>query len=220
MAENYTDLKTLITNTAENDDDEFEDNLDAFIDMAERRLTKDMDSYGMVQIVSITTSAGDPLVSIPGTLQVNKGLYLRTDSGSRINLIYKVNEYINEYWPIRSSTASVAKYYGRFGAYKWILAPTMTSALNLEVEMVARPTALSATNETNWFTDFAWEALFYSCMIEACNFMKAYDAAKEWNAKYQEQIQMLRNEARRTRRDDQEIPQNPAGGENDLLGDK
>ncbi len=217
MALTYSGLVTLVQNNAENDDSEFTTHIPDFIESAEKRLTKDMDSYGMVQITSVQCSAGDPLVSVPGTLQVPKSLTLRKDDGTRISLVLKTNEYVNDYWPHRSSTASVAKYYSRFGAYKWLLAPTPTSALNIEIEMVARPTALTSSHTTNWFTDFASEALFYGCMVEACMFMKAYEAAKVWEERYQQQIEMLRNEARRTRRDDQQVPGSPQGGENNLL---
>jgi hypothetical protein len=53
-------------------------------------------------------------------------------------------------------------------------------------------------------------------MIEAANFMKNFSATQLFEQQYASAIEALRNQARRTRRDDTQ--QQPAGGDNTLLG--
>lgn len=211
----YGSLKTLIQDTAENDDTNFIATIPTFVSIVERRLTKDIDTFGMVQFTSATFTPGNPFIVKPTTLQAQKALVIRSDTGRRTNLILKTNEYLNEYWPERTSVGT-PKMYANFGADQWIFAPAPVSAIGLEIEMVAQPTALTDLHPTNWFTQFAAEALFYGAMAEATRYMKNYDAANVWEGSYTTQVAMLRNEARRQRRDDQQVPASPQGGENNL----
>ena len=54
-------------------------------------------------------------------------------------------------------------------------------------------------------------------MVEALLFMKNYEAISVYESRYKEDVLALRNQARRTRRDDMESPANPAGGDNAIL---
>ena len=73
------------------------------------------------------------------------------------------------------------------------------------------PSAISAGNQSNYFTNFCENALFYASMVEACHFNKNATAAQVWEAQYQNEIILLANEARRNRRDDMETVASPAG---------
>jgi hypothetical protein len=55
-------------------------------------------------------------------------------------------------------------------------------------------------------------------MVEALLFMKNYEAISVYESRYKEEVQALRNQARRTRRDDMQTPASPAGGDNTILG--
>ena len=82
---------------------------------------------------------------------------------------------------------------------------------------VAQPAALaSSTNEENYYTQYCGNALFYASMVEATYWMKNPAAATYWDQQYQREAMYLNNEARRARRDDMEIADNPAGGLNNM----
>jgi hypothetical protein len=49
-------------------------------------------------------------------------------------------------------------------------------------------------------------------MVESMVFMKNYSLLPAMEAQYKNSIDALRNQARRTRRDDMESPANPTGG--------
>lgn len=214
MATSYTQLYDQIRNASENDDTEFATAIPSFIDQTRMRLARDIDTYGFV--VYTTVTANSHLASLPSDALVLKAVTY-VSAGRYTQLIMRTDEFLREYWPQRTSVGE-PKYYARWGHSQILLAPAPTSAA-LEISYVQIPTSIgSVGTSTNWLTEYAPEALFYGCMHEACMFMKNYQAASTWEAKYQDAVAKLRNEARRTRQDDNLNNNSPAGGDNTLQG--
>lgn len=217
MATTYTNLYNSIVDATENQDSEFTARIPTFVDQVQMRLARDIDTYGFVVYTTVSASAGNPLVTLPVDSLVIKSLnYI--DSGSYSQLILRTDEFLREYWPVRTSTG-VPKYYAKRGHDTILLAPAPVSSAPIEISYVQIPVSIgSVGTSTNWLTDFAPEALFYGCMHEANMFMKNYQAASMWETKYQDAVAKLRNEARRTRQDDNLNNASPAGGDNTLQG--
>jgi len=207
---NYSTLVTQIQNTMEDDSSEFVAAIPDFIHRSSLRLTRELDDDGINEFATSQFTASDPFLTLPsGTLIVRNVNYINA-SGSRISLLLRTSEYVADYWPVRASVGE-PKYYAKFRNDKILLAPTPTSANVVEVKYVVQPSTLSAGNETNYYTNFCGNALFYASMVEACNFNKNSTAAQVWEAQYQNSILTLANEARRNRRDDMETAASPAG---------
>ncbi len=109
------------------------------------------------------------------------------------------------------ASVGVPKYYAKFRNDKILIAPTPTSANDVELEYVVQPSAISASKQSNYFTNFCGNALFYGSMVEACLFNKNVTAAQVWQSYYENEVMLLMNEARRNRRDDMETVASPAG---------
>lgn len=217
MATTYTDLYNSIIDASENSDSEFAARISMFVDQTRMRLARDIDTYGMVTYTTVSASSGDPYVSLPQDALILKNV-THINAGSFRQLILRTDEFLREYWPNRTSVGT-PKYYSRWGFNTLLLAPAPTSATAIEVSYVQIPTSIgSVGTSTNWLTEYAPEALFYGCMHEACMFMKNYQAAGLWESKYQDAVAKLRNEARRTRQDDNLNNNSPAGGDNTLQG--
>jgi hypothetical protein len=212
MGTTYTQLVADIESTAENDDTEFVTQIPEFISRAQYRLHRDLDTYGFVTYTTVLATTGDYLLAKPSSALIIKHLY-RVSAGRREPLIMRTDEYINEYWPDRTSVGT-PKYYSNWGFNNWLIAPACSVPSTFEVSIIGVPVELSSGNPTNWLTDYAPEALFYCSMVEATQFMKNYGAAQTWESMYQNAVAMLRNEARRTRQDDQLNNQNPSGADN------
>jgi hypothetical protein len=214
MATTYTDLYNSIIDATENADAEFAARIPTFIDQTRMRLARDIDTYGLV--VYTTVTATSYLVSVPADALVLKAVTY-VSAGRYSQLIMRTDEFLREYWPDRTSVGT-PKYYARWGFGNLLLAPAPTSA-TIEISYVQIPVSIgSVGTSTNWLTEYAPEALFYGCMHEACMFMKNYQAAGLWESKYQDAVAKLRNEARRTRQDDNLNNNSPAGGDNTLQG--
>lgn len=212
MATTYTVLVSSVIETAENTDTAFIAEIPGFVSRAQYRIARDLDTYGFVSYTTVTGTNGNPFLAKPSAALVPKSLYTIV-SGTRYPLYLKTDEYINEYWPQRTSVGN-PKYYANWGFDKWLVAPAPSATTIFEISYVAVPTSLTSASTTNWITDYASDALFYETMAEANRFMKNWGAAREWEDKYNQSIAMLRNEARRTRRDDQTFNQSPVGGDN------
>ena len=215
MSITFSTLKSQIQNTAENDDSEFTDAIPDFIGRSERRLSRDLDHPELTSHLDATLEAGDPFLTKPNNVLLTKNLYV-FNNGSIIKLLLKTEEFVADYWPTRTSTG-VPKYYANYGGSEYIVAPAPSSTNRAEIAVVVQPATLSTANQTNFFTDKCFDALFYACMIEATCFMKDYSTTPLWEQKYVTAIQSLQNEGRRTRRDDEQFPASPAGT-NTLLG--
>ena len=206
----YNTLVTQIKNTMEDDGTEFETAIPDFIRRAELKLTHSLDNEGLTEYATSQFTASDPFLTLPTGTLIIKNVNFINSGGSRISLLLRTKEYVEDYWPVRASVG-VPKYYAKFRNDKILIAPTPTSSNSVELEYIIMPSALSTSKQSNYFTNFCENALFYASMVEACHFNKNATAAQVWEAQYQNEIILLANEARRNRRDDMETVASPAG---------
>ena len=212
----YSSLVSAIQETAENTGSEFVGAIPNFISRTEKRLTRDIDLQGLTKFATTNFVTATPIYQKPTNALIVKNLTI-TSGGSRINLVMKTKEYLNDYWPDRTSVGE-PRYYANYGT-ELLVAPAPASAYPAEISYVVEPTALaSSTQEENYFTQYCSNALFYGSMIEAALFMKNPTAANIWESFYGREIAALNNEARRSRRDSMAMPASPAGGPNTLTG--
>jgi hypothetical protein len=216
MALNYAQLRTNVIESTENDGAEFESQLDQFIVRAETRLTIDLDDAGLTSHQYTQVVASDPFLGLPTGFTLVESANI-TANGTRINLLNRNVDFIADYWPVRTSVGT-PKYYGLWDDNTMIIAPTPVSAFPIELAFVLAPTVLTSVNPTNYYTDETPNALFYACMVEAELFNKNYEVVKIWSELYTKEIELLRNRARRARRDDLEPRNQQANNANTLTG--
>jgi len=212
---NYNSLVDSIIDTQEDDGQEFVSAIPNFIDIAEETLTKALDTYGFQVRTSIALSAGSYLLTKPSDYRYPKAMWAFI-SGEAHPLYKRTDEYCRQYWPIRTSTAIIPKYYSDWDAQSYYIVPTPTSTLDMEFVYCVRPTALSSAHQTNWFTEQASDALFYKSMAEANRFAKNWLASKEWDQKFAEAVAIMTGLDDKTRRDDQQNNSSISGGDNTI----
>ena len=214
----YSFLKTDLINTTENDSNEYESQISNIVERAESRLMKELDDSGLDNYSTFTFTAGDPVVTVPsGTLVVRNVNYKTSVSSNITTLLQRPYEYAIDYFPHASASTGTPRYYSRKNNTEIYVVPTPASALTGEIQVTKRPLALSSATGTsattsNYFSDFCYNALFDACMVESMVFMKNFSLVAVMEQKYQSSISGLRNQARRTRRDDMETPSNQLGG--------
>lgn len=212
---NYTYLVTDIIDATENDGSEFISAIPKMVNRVEERLVKALDDFGLVTTTTVTLSAGKNTLTLPAETRYVKNLRIE-DSGTKINLLQRTDEFVYDYWPVSASTGT-PKYYAKKTNTNVIVAPTASATYSGELVYVARPAALTSVNQTNYFSDFCYDALFYGCMVEAGDFMKNYTVSNYYEQRYTNSVELLRNQSRRTRRDDMEAPAS-LFGENTING--
>ena len=211
----YTYLVDDIIQAAENEGTEFLNYVPKMVNRAEERLTRDLDDYGLVTYTSVAVPSGNNQVTLPSGTRILKNFNIVANS-TRINLLPRTDEYIRDYWPVSASTGT-PEYYARRNNTTVFIAPTPVSTFNGEIVHVSRPTTLASATPNNYFSDFCYDALFNASMVEAMIFQKDYNASNLFEARYNQALESLRNQARRTRRDDMQAPASPAGADNPVI---
>ena len=212
---NYTYLVNDILETTENGSDEFLSSVPKMVNKAELRLTKDLDDYGLVSYTSVAVSSGKNIVSLPQGTRILKNFNI-VSSGTKINLLQRTDEFINDYWPVSASTGT-PEYYARRDNTTVIVAPTPVSTISGQVVHISRPVTLASATPNNYFSDFCYDALYNASMVEALLYMKNYEPMSIFETRYKEALAALLNQSRRTRRDDMQAPASPAGGDNTVI---
>ena len=225
----YSFLKTDIINTIENDSTEFEEHVSYFIEKAEGRLIKELDDPRLDNYSTFSFTASDPVVSLPADTLIVRNVNYTTSvstaaipANSKINLLQRTYEYAIDYFPYASASTGTPRYYSRKTNTQIYIVPTPASAVSGEIQYTRRPLALSSATGTsvttsNYFSEFCYNALFAACMIEANYFIKDFNVLPNWENKYKNSIDALRNQSRRMRQDDMEVAASPAGGPNSVI---
>ena len=226
---NYSFLKTDIINTIENDSSEFETQISFFVEKAEDRLIKELDDPGLDNYSTFSFTASDPVVSLPADTLVVRNVNYTTSvstaaipANSKISLLQRPYEYAIDYFPFASASTGTPRYYSRKTNTQIYIVPTPASAVSGEIQFTRRPLALASATGTsvttsNYFSEFCYNALFAACMVEATYFIKDFQTLANWEGKYKNSIDALRNQSRRTRQDDMQSANNPSGGPNPVL---
>ena len=213
----YDSLVSAVQNGVESFDQEFVAQVPNHIALAEWRLTRDLDNVGLWGIVTATIAQSVSFITRTTAMISPRSIsyFHQATPTVRRQLLHRTTEFINDYWPQRTSVAT-PKYYALFDDDNFLMAPCAVTTIVCEIIYNGKPPELSATNQANWFTNQAPEALFFGAMVEANLFLKNYEASKLWEQRYQEAINKLQNQGRRERRDNQRWPTNQADGGNNI----
>jgi len=102
-------------------------------------------------------------------------------------------EFCNEYWPDRDQTGT-PKFYAEYDYGNWLIVPTPTITNPFEVVYYQRPEPLSSTNQTNWFTEYAPDLLFYACLLESASYLKNDQRISVWKDYYMQAASSIKKE--------------------------
>jgi hypothetical protein len=202
MADRITSYNTLVSAVVEaNEDDsaEFLQFIPTAIDLAEQKISREMDTLGITFVATVSASTGDPYLTKPSGYKTGQDMWYTTSTG-RTLVRKKTYSYVMDYWPVASSVGE-PKYYADVDNTRFIVAPTPVSAFNFEVRYQGRPTPLTTSNQTNYFTDFCSDALYYATMVEMAKFMRNYKMLEVYQGQWENSRVTLVNEARRQRMD-------------------
>jgi hypothetical protein len=114
-------------------------------------------------------------------------------AGNRQPVLLRKLEYLREYWPNATET-DIPIYYADYDYTHWLVAPTPDIDYSFEVLYYERVQPLDSTNQTNWFTIYAPQALLYGTLLQAMPFIKNDERIPMWKAQYDLVINTLKSE--------------------------
>jgi hypothetical protein len=74
------------------------------------------------------------------------------------------------------------------------VAPTPAAAYSFQVLYYERNQPLDSSNQSNWFTQYAPQALLYGSLLQAMPFLKNDERIPVWQAMYDKSIALLKEE--------------------------
>ena len=175
----YTTLVENIQSYLERDDTATVEKIPLFIMLAEQIIASQIKFLGNL---TVKPARWHKTVSMNVTV-----------SGSKQPVYLRKYEYLREYWPDAAAT-SVPLYYADYDYTNWLVAPTPTAAYAFEVLYYERIQPLDSTNQTNWFTIYAPQALLYGSLLQAMPFVKNDERMGMWQANYDQIMQTLKAE--------------------------
>jgi|TARA_R100001530_G_scaffold124138_1_gene92255 hypothetical protein len=170
MAWTFTTLKQSIQDYTNNTETTFVNNLDEFILEAEEAILKLVDLPYFRKNVTGQLTSSNQYLTMPTDFLAPYSLAI-DDSGYEY-LLFKDVTFMRESYP-SSSTTGTPKYYSIFDNETFIVAPTPSSNLTVELHYRYKPTSITTSSDgTTWLGTNASDCLLYGSLVEAYTFMK------------------------------------------------
>lgn len=188
----YDSLVNDIQTYLERTDQQTLDKIPQFIMLAEQIIAAEIKFLGNLTVVTSNMVASENVIPKPARWRKTVSMNV-TVSGKRSPIFLRTYEYLREYWPNPSST-DVPLYFCDYDYEHWLVAPTPASAYSYEVLYYERNQPLDSTNQSNWFTQYAPQALLYGSLLQAMPFLKNDERIPMWQGQYDKIIAVLQNE--------------------------
>lgn len=187
----YDSLTSTVLQYLERQDAAVVNAIPTFITLCEFEIAQEIKTLGQLTIANSTMSINNPVLAKPARWR--KTVSMSVNNGTSMQPIFvRKFEYLKNYWPDVTQTGTPA-YYADTDYEHWYLAPTPDQAYTFEVLYYERIAPLSSTNQTNWLTQYAPNAMLYGTLLQAMPFLKN-DARAIFQQKYSEAIAALKTE--------------------------
>lgn len=153
-----------------------------FIMLAEQIIASQIKFLGNLTVNTSNMVATQSIIDKPARWHKTVSMNV-TVAGERVPVLLRKYEYLREYWPNATDT-DVPKFYCDYDYTHWLVAPTPDQDYNFEVLYYERVQPLDSSNQTNWFTQYAPQALLYGSLLQAMPFLKNDTRIQMWQQQY------------------------------------
>jgi hypothetical protein len=187
----YDSLVTTVTQYLERNDTATVNQIPTFITMCEFEIAQEIKTLGQLQVVTATMNVGNNVIAKPARWRKTVSFNL-TNGTSRQPVYLRKYEYLKAYAPDNTATGTPV-YYADYNYDNWLVAPTPDQNYSFEVLFYERLQPLSSTNQTNWLTQNAPNAMLFGTLLQAMPFLKN-DQRTIFQQKYDLALQALKAE--------------------------
>lgn len=187
----YDSLTSTVLQYLERRDRAVVDAVPTFITLAEFEIAEQIKTLGQLQVAESTMLADNALLQKPARWRKTVSMSVKVN-GKKQPVLLRKYEYLKNYWPDSNQTG-VPLYYADTNWDHWYLAPTPDQDYEFEVLYYERIAPLSSTNQTNWLTQNAPNAMLFGTLLQAMPFLKN-DQRQIFQQKYTEAMQTLKGE--------------------------
>ena len=179
----YDSLVENIQSYLERNDTSTLDKIPLFIMLAEQVIASKIKFLGNLTVNTSTMVANNAVIAKPARWHKTVSINI-TVAGQREPVLLRKYEYLRNYAPDPTAT-DMPKYYADYDYSNWLVAPTPNAAYAFEVLYYERVQPLDSSNQTNWFTIYAPQALLYGSLLQAMPFLKNDDRVPMWQSQYE-----------------------------------
>jgi len=186
----YDNLVTTIEQYLERNDAAVVSQIPVFITLAEFEIAQQIKTLGQIEVAQGVMSIGNPIIQKPARWRKTVSMSV-TSGGEKTPVFLRKYEYLTNY--SAESASGLPKYYADYDYDNWCVSPTPDQAYQCEVLMYQRLQPLSSTNQTNWITNNAPNAMLFGALLQAVIYLKD-DARQIFQQKYDMAMQALKVE--------------------------
>ena len=211
----YDELKQKIIDYTEVSSNVLTDTLlNGFINDAEFRILREVDSDNNRRYATATMVAGQRFIDTPADLLIVRSAQIvdkdlsTSPTTDRDIIEYRDTNFMAEYNP--EDTQGTPKYFGYWDADTLVFAPVADAAYTIQLNYILKPSGLSSTNTTTYLSLQFPNGLLYACLVEAYGFLKGpTDLLQLYEQRYKQAIEGFSIEQMGRRRRDEFIESAP-----------
>jgi len=188
----YDSLVDDISTYLERTDTATLEKIPTFIMLAEQVIASQIKFLGNLTVNESTMTQGTNIIAKPARWHKTVSMNVTLD-GQRTPVFLREYEYLRQYWP-DATQEDLPKYYADYDYSHWLIAPTPADDYTFEVLYYERVQPLDSSNQTNWFTTYAPQAMLYGSLLQAMPFLKNDERLPMWRAEYDLIINTLKAE--------------------------
>ncbi len=204
----YDELVTKIRDYTEVDANVLTSTIvNGFIEDAEFRILRDVDSDNNRRYVSAQMVAGQRFIDTPQNLLIIRSAQIVDSAGvgvanDRDFLQYRDTSFMSEFNNL--GVQGTPKYYSNWDEDTLVVAPTPDQTYTIQLNYILKPSGLSSTNTTTYLSLEFPNGLLYACLTEAYGFLKGpVDMYQLYDKKYVEAVKGFSIEQMGRRRRDE-----------------
>lgn len=201
----YDSLTNLVLQYLERSDPAVAAFIPTAITMAEFEIAQNIKTLGQMLVADSNMNTGNPVIAKPARWRKTVSMTITTPTGKQPVFLRKL-EYLNNYWPVVTATGTPL-FYADYDADHWFIAPTPDSAYAFEALCYTRLQPLDSTNQTNWLTQNAPNAMLFGTLKQTAPFLKDDARLAVWSGLFDAALAALKTEDQLRLGDRQSIAQ-------------
>ena len=194
----FTDIQSYLERGETTDTDVYAQ-IPRFIMLAENRLAVELKVLGTLRFVTTTLTPSVATIVKPDRWRETVSISIVGTFGKQY-LFPRNYEFVRAFWPDPAVTGT-PRYYADYDYDHILFAPTPVGASTIEMAYYELVQPLDVTNQTNWFTDYAPQALLYASLYEAMVYMKDDDRVQTYQGYLDRAFQGLLGENEKRKSD-------------------
>jgi hypothetical protein len=188
----YNSLTSTVLQYLERSDAAVVNAIPTFITLCEFEIAQNIKTLGQMEVVNSNMNIGNPVIAKPARWRKTTSMTLSV-SGQKQPMLVRKLEYLNNYAQDVTATG-IPLYYADYDYDHWLVAPTPNVAYAFEALCYTRLEPLSSSNQTNWLTINAPNAMLFGTLKQTAPFLKNDARLALWKSMFDEALAALKTE--------------------------